>query len=66
MTLVLKDDWEGSDFELKKTPNTPEMKIPLRKGDLLVFPSLMNHRVTPLISGERKVLVAWAWGPLFK
>ena len=66
MTLVLNDDWEGSDFELKKTPNTPEMKIPLRKGELLVFPSMMNHRVTPLSSGERKVLVAWAWGPLFK
>ena len=35
-------------------------------ADVIVFPSIMHHRVNPILSGERKVLVAWAWGPLFK
>jgi len=26
----------------------------------------MNHCVNQVLSGTRKVLVAWAWGPLFK
>ena len=34
--------------------------------DILVFPSMMEHRINPILSGERKVLVSWAWGTLFK
>ena len=33
---------------------------------VIVFPSMMHHRVHPVLSGERRVLVAWAWGPLYK
>ena len=40
--------------------------MPLKKGDIVVFPSQMEHRVNPILSGERKVIVAWAWGPLYK
>ena len=68
MTLVLNDGWEGCDFEcgtVRKGDLVSE-KIPLKKGDVIVFPSIMHHRVNPILSGERKVLVAWAWGPLFK
>ena len=43
-----------------------ENKLDLKKGDVLVFPSMMHHRVNPILSGERRVLVAWAWGPLYK
>ena len=68
MTLVLNDGWEGCDFEcgtVRKGDLISE-KIPLKKGDVIVFPSMMHHRVNPILSGERRVLVAWAWGPLFK
>ena len=47
--------------------NINSLKPPfLKKGDVLVFPSIMHHRVHPVLSGERRVLVAWAWGPLYK
>ena len=68
MTLVLNDGWEGCDFEcgtVRKGDLVSE-KVSLKKGDVIVFPSIMHHRVNPILSGERKVLVAWAWGPLFK
>ena len=68
MTIVLNDGYEGCDFECGtvKGGNLVSEKIPLNKGDVLVFPSSMHHRVNPILSGERKVLVSWAWGPLFK
>ena len=68
MTMVLNDGYEGCDFEcgsVKKGDLIGE-KVPLKKGDVLVFPSIMHHRVHPVLSGERRVLVAWAWGPLYK
>ena len=68
MTMVLNDGYEGCDFEcgsVKKGDLIGE-KVPLKKGDVLVFPSMMHHRVHPVLSGERRVLVAWAWGPLYK
>ena len=68
MTLVLNDGWEGCEFEcgVVKKGNLIGEKVSLGKGDIIVFPSIMHHRVNPILSGERKVLVAWAWGPLFK
>ena len=70
MTLMLshKGDYTGGEFEFASVRagqlNTKE--ISLDYGDILIFPSLMEHRVKPITSGVRNVLVAWAWGPLFK
>ena len=70
MTLMLshKEDYEGGEFEFASVRagqlNTKE--INLDYGDILIFPSLMEHRVKPVTSGVRNVLVSWAWGPLFK
>ncbi len=68
MTIVLNDGYEGCEFECGsvKGGNLIGEKISLTKGDVIVFPSMMHHRVNPILSGERRVLVAWAWGPLFK
>ena len=68
MTIVLNDGYEGCEFECGsvKGGNLVGEKISLTKGDVIVFPSMMHHRVNPILSGERRVLVAWAWGPLFK
>ncbi len=38
---------------------------PTEQGTAIVFPSFLVHQVTPLVSGERYVLVAWAHGPTF-
>lgn len=43
------------------------MDLPkLKKGDVIVFPSVLKHRVTPVESGLRRTLVCWTNGPYFK
>ncbi len=70
MTLMLshKEDYTGGEFEFASVRagkiNTKE--ISLDYGDILIFPSIMEHRVKPVTSGVRNVLVAWEWGPMFK
>lgn len=71
MSLMLNqvdEDYEGGHFEfqLLRQGNIDYDKIILNKGDILVFPSTLNHRVAPTVIGTRKVLVAWAWGPPFR
>ena len=36
-------------------------RVLLRKGDLIIFPSYTEHRVTPIKYGERKVLCIEWW-----
>ena len=70
MTLMLSksDDYEGGSFEFQRFDQGKSIiaKVDLEIGDILVFPSTIQHRVNPVTSGERRVLVAWAWGPLFR
>ena len=40
--------------------------IEMNKGDIVVFPSYLMHRVTPVTRGERYSLVAWACGKPLK
>ena len=37
-----------------------------RPGTLVMFPSLYNHRVTPIINGERRSLTLFMKGPLLR
>ncbi|MBG6143380.1 PKHD-type hydroxylase [Labrenzia sp. EL_142] len=37
--------------------------MPQARGTIIVFPSLLVHRVTPVVSGVRKALVSWIAGP---
>ena len=40
--------------------------IPQVKGSVVIFPSYLQHRVTPVTSGLRKSLVLWAGGEHYK
>ena len=57
------EDYEGGLLELKDLDN-PIPKLP--KGSIVVFPSVLPHRVTVVTSGVRFTAVAWAMGPAFK
>lgn len=35
-------------------------------GSVLIFPSYMQHRVTPVTKGVRKTVTMWIRGPLFR
>lgn len=61
--LMLSDpnDYEGGLLELKN------IELPkLSQGSLIVFPSIMQHRVTEVTKGDRYTAVAWAIGPAFR
>lgn len=66
LTLLLNDEFEGGQFQVntgkEETPTTVEM----HKGRVVLFPSFMIHRVTPVTSGVRKSLVVWTLGPKFR
>jgi PKHD-type hydroxylase len=36
--------------------------IQLEKGDVIVFPAFLMHRVKPITRGQRKCLVFWTGG----
>lgn len=68
LSMVLQlsnpDDYEGGDLEID---GTPIPKDELRKqGAMVVFPSFLRHRVTPVTRGVRYSLVLWAEGPFWR
>ena len=64
MTCLLspESEFEGGDLELGKPGNIAKLK----QGHAIFFASFINHRVTPVIRGNRKSLVMWFGGPPFK
>jgi PKHD-type hydroxylase len=54
--------YEGGVFEFKIAP-IPE-KMP--KGTIIVFPSVLEHRVTSVDDGVRYTAASWASGPAFR
>jgi PKHD-type hydroxylase len=56
-------DFAGGKFELN---SGAEAEVPMEKGKLIMFPSFLLHRVTPVTQGIRKTLVTWVVGPKFK
>lgn len=60
--LSVLDDYSGGDLEFQNIENSAERAI----GTLVAFPSFLQHRVTPVISGTRSSLVAWIHGRPFR
>lgn len=56
-------EFEGGELEIKLYQN---YKAPLKKGTVIAFPSILEHRVTPVISGMRRSATIWMNGPRFK
>jgi predicted 2-oxoglutarate/Fe(II)-dependent dioxygenase YbiX len=71
LTVVLglsnHNDYEGGEFQIILPGNNQKVdKIKLGMGECIIFPSTSTHRVTPLKSGERSVIVGWYGGPDFR
>jgi len=68
MTTLLSDNYEGGAFEFasygkeKCNISAPEFN---KVGSIIVFPSIMEHRVAPITKGVRYSLVTWFLGPPF-
>jgi PKHD-type hydroxylase len=65
-TLQLTDGafYDGCDLEFFGGHETE--CAPRNRGALVVFPSYVLHRVTPIRTGTRKALVIWSTGPNFR
>ena len=62
MSIILNSDFEGGGFEIRnKYDRVPK----LEEGSIIVFPSFIEHRITPVTKGTRYSLVAWFVGPPF-
>lgn len=71
-SVILNDDFSGGEFEVAWL-YTSDGKLELKKsfikpkiGDMIIFPSYMQHRVRPVRVGTRYSLVIWAGGPPMK
>jgi PKHD-type hydroxylase len=63
-SILLNDpsEYEGGDLEFRQGTKMP----PKVRGTVIVFPSMLEHRVTPITSGTRYSAVCWAIGKAFK
>ena len=66
--LSEETDYEGGDFEfgITNTEGTGLITGNRTKGCLLVFPSFLSHRVTPITKGTRYSIITWMEGNTFK
>ena len=66
VTVQLSDpeDYEGGDLQFMI--NNRIESAPRKKGTIVVFPSFMVHRVTPIESGTRYSIVGWLSGPPYR
>lgn len=66
-SLILSDpeEYTGGELQFHYYKNFFISTKP-KKGDALIFPAWMPHRVRPVKSGKRISLVAWMNGPCFK
>lgn len=69
LTLLLNDpekDFDGGKFMVNVSSERVAYSLPLKKGDIVFFPSFVLHKVSPVTRGIRKSLVVWVLGPKFK
>ena len=55
------DDYTGGDLQLWSGGQYPST-APRGKGNVVIFPSFLMHRVTPVTTGTRKSFVLWLGG----
>jgi PKHD-type hydroxylase len=68
MSIQLNEDYEGGEFKTAWCYRGELVTETLAKaeGTIILFPSILEHCVTPVTSGTRYSLVAWFIGSPFK
>lgn len=62
--LILSDrsEYRGGNLELLDYNNNLIKLSNLQKGEIIIFPSELFHRISPILSGERMSLTSWLIG----
>lgn len=65
ISILLSDpsNFEGGVLQFKNSEGT---KVLTKQGSIVVFPSFIEHKVTPVTKGVRYSAVTWISGPSFK
>ncbi len=58
------DAYEGGNLQFQI--NSKTVDAPRTQGSIVMFPSFIRHRVTPITKGRRRSLVGWVSGIPFK
>jgi len=70
LTAVLQltdpDAYTGGELEMRMPFTEQVVAVPKGRGTIVVFPSFLYHRVTPVTRGSRSTAVAWFVGPAFR
>jgi|TARA_R110000822_G_scaffold297577_2_gene420190 PKHD-type hydroxylase len=68
LTVQLSDpsEYDGGEFEVWFGGKDEFVEVPRQKGDVIIFPTFLMHRVKPIIRGQRKALVFWTGGEPFR
>ncbi len=66
LSVQLSDPSEYEGGDLQFMINTKQVNAPKTLGTVIIFPSFVLHRVTPITSGVRKSLVGWVSGVPFR
>ena len=71
VTVQLSDpnEYEGGELEMKHLFENKKLEMDKEttmQGTIIIFPSMLQHRVTPVTNGTRYSLVQWFSGPNFK
>jgi len=59
------EDYKGGQFQINLGMEEDAETVNIPRGRIIVFPSFVIHRVTPVIEGIRRSLVIWVTGPKF-
>lgn len=66
LTIQMSEDQDYEGGELEFMRGASPIKAPRGKGVVVVFPSYLLHRVTPVTKGTRKSMVLWVGGGRYK
>ena len=61
--LSAADDYTGGELEFADFSTNADFRS---KGTVVVFPSVLRHRVRPVTAGTRHALVSWFSGPRWR
>lgn len=64
LQLSAPGDYEGCELQVRAGNQIDT--APKARGTVIAFPANVLHQVTPIRSGQRRALVAWAVGPEFR
>ena len=68
MVIQLSDpkDYDGGELQFEGVTVHPDPKEFKQRGSVIIFPSFVKHRVTPVTRGTRHSLVGWIQGPTWR